>query len=131
MSARVRVLCGVTIRRVITAQRRGARLTRPQMDPLCADLHALFAFPPLRMFDSLNRSYVRAAFLRHHRLLYSVSTRCTKVTAIDPSSTAAATRLMIGSLGVSHWRLGAADQALPVVDPYSPAIECDLRCPLV
>lgn|SRR6266540_1484141 len=75
MFARVRVLCGMTIRRVVTAERRGARLTRPQMDPLCADLHALFALTPLRMFDSLNRSYVRAAFPSHHCLLHSASTR--------------------------------------------------------
>lgn len=74
MSARERVLRCVAIRRVVTTQRRAARLTRPQMDPLGADLHALFAHPPLRMFDCLNRPYVRASILSHHLLLYSLST---------------------------------------------------------
>jgi len=74
MCARVRVLSGVAIRRVVTTQGRAACLTRTQMNPLCADLHALFALPPLGMFDCLNRPYVRASFLSHHLLLYSLST---------------------------------------------------------
>ena len=74
MCARVRVLCGVAIWRVVTTQRRSTSLTCPQMDPLGVDLHALFALPPLRMFDRLNRPYVRASFLSHHLLLYSLST---------------------------------------------------------
>ena len=68
MSLGVRVRRGVTIRRIVTAQSRTARLTRPQMDPLCADLHALFAFPPLRVFDAGNRAYMRASFSSHRVL---------------------------------------------------------------
>ena len=72
MSARVRVLRGVAIRRVVTTQRPATRLTCPQMNPLSADLHALFAFSPLRMFDARNRRYVRASFLNHDLLLLLV-----------------------------------------------------------
>jgi hypothetical protein len=72
MSARVRVFRGVVIRRVVTTQRPATRLTCPQMDPLSADLHALFALPTLRMFNGSNRRYVRASFLNHHLLLLLV-----------------------------------------------------------
>src|SRR2546422_3104664 len=65
MSTRVRVLRGVTIRRVVTTQRRATRLTGPQMHPSRADLHAFFAFSPLRMFDTRNRLYVSASFFNH------------------------------------------------------------------
>ena len=74
MFTSLRVLRGVTIRRVVTTQRRAARLTGPQMHPSRADLHALFAFSPLRMFDSRNRLYVRTSFFSHDFLLYSAST---------------------------------------------------------
>ena len=74
MSARARVLCGVAIRRVVTAQRRATRLTRPEMHPLGADLHTFFAFPALRMCDGRNRFDMGAGFLGHSSLLYSLST---------------------------------------------------------
>ncbi len=65
MPAFMRVLRRMAIRRVVTTQRRAAGLTRPKMDPLRADLHAFFADPSLRMFDCLDRPYVRASFLSH------------------------------------------------------------------
>ena len=70
MSARACVLCSVAIWRVVTAQRRAARLTGPKMNPLVADLQALFAFPPLRMFDAGNRADMRASFSSHCVLLF-------------------------------------------------------------
>jgi hypothetical protein len=70
MSTRVRVLRGMAIWRVVTTQRRVARLTRPQMDPLRADLYALFALPPLRMLDARNRVDMGAGFVSHNPLLY-------------------------------------------------------------
>jgi hypothetical protein len=51
MSAGVRVFSGVSIRRAITTQRRPTCLARPQVNPVVADLDALFAFAALRLFD--------------------------------------------------------------------------------
>ena len=67
MSARVRMLSGVTIRRVVATERHSACLTCAQVYPLRTDLHTLFAYVPLRMFDGSNRSEVIANFLSHHR----------------------------------------------------------------
>ena len=69
MSTRMRVLGGVTIRRVVTTQGRATRLTGAQVHPLCADLHALLAFPSLRVLDARNRLDVGTRFLRHDPLL--------------------------------------------------------------
>src|SRR5207244_3195194 len=49
---RVRVLGRVPIRRVVAAERRAALLTRPQMHPLGADLHARLALSAFRTLDS-------------------------------------------------------------------------------
>jgi hypothetical protein len=84
MSARVRVLRGVVIRRIVATQRRVARLTCPQMDPSRADLYALFALPALRLFYFLNRPYVRAGFLSHYLLPRFVRQRMAFL--IDPAS---------------------------------------------
>ena len=67
MPDRVRVVRGVAIRRIVTTQRRGARLTRAQMNPLGSDLNALFALPPLCVFNACNRLDVRASFFSHCR----------------------------------------------------------------
>jgi hypothetical protein len=67
MTACVSVRGGVAIRGVVTADRRAAGLTGAQMHPLRANLHTLFALPPLRMFDTRNRLYVRASFFSHRR----------------------------------------------------------------
>ena len=60
MSARLRMLRGVMIRRVVTTQRRATCLTGSQMQPAVPDFYALFTFPKLRMFDARNRIYTRA-----------------------------------------------------------------------
>jgi hypothetical protein len=65
MAAGARVLSGVAIRRAVAAQRRPALLTRPQMDPLCAGLHALIALPALRVLDRRHRAEMRASYIRH------------------------------------------------------------------
>lgn len=58
MAARVSVRRGVTIRRIVAAQRRTARLASPQMQPASSDLDALFAHPPRCLFDARNRLYM-------------------------------------------------------------------------
>jgi hypothetical protein len=45
------VFAGVTIWRAIAAQRHATLLTCPQMNPVCADLHAFLAFAALRLLD--------------------------------------------------------------------------------
>jgi hypothetical protein len=47
----VRVFAGMPIRRTVAAECDAAFLTRAQMHPVVANLHALFAFLTLRMFD--------------------------------------------------------------------------------
>ena len=51
MSTGVRVFAGMLIRRTVAAKRYAARLTRPEMHPVAADLYAFFAFPPMRLLD--------------------------------------------------------------------------------
>jgi hypothetical protein len=66
----VRVFAGVLIRRAVAAQRDSTRLARPQVDPIAANLHAFFAFAPMRLLDRLNRNriQVRTASGTHDRL---------------------------------------------------------------
>ena len=54
MRGRSSVLRGMAIRRVVAAERRAARLAGTQVNPLPADLDALLALAPLRMFDVWN-----------------------------------------------------------------------------
>jgi hypothetical protein len=65
MSASVCVFTGVPIPRAVTAERGATCLARPQVDPVCADLHALFAFASVRLFDRLDRIEMSAASVRH------------------------------------------------------------------
>src|SRR5215203_47358 len=51
VAGRVRVCRGMTVGRVVAAQRRAARLTSAQMHPSSVDLHALLALMLLRSFD--------------------------------------------------------------------------------
>jgi hypothetical protein len=66
----VRVFAGVLIRRAVAAQRDSTRLARPQVNPVAANLHAFFAFTPMRLLDRLNRNriQVRTASGTHDRL---------------------------------------------------------------
>jgi len=65
MSRSVRVFTGVPIRRAIAAERHATRLARPQMNPVAADLHALFAFGALRLLDCFDCIQMRAAAVIH------------------------------------------------------------------
>ena len=71
MSTGVRMFAGVLIRRAVAAQRDSTRLACPQMNPVAADLHAFFAFAPMRLFDrlNLNRIQMRTASGIHDRLV--------------------------------------------------------------
>jgi hypothetical protein len=51
MSRSVRVFAGVPIRRAVAAKRGSTCLADAQMNPICADLYAFFAFTALRLFD--------------------------------------------------------------------------------
>jgi hypothetical protein len=57
----------VAVRRIVAAKCRSAFLTGAQMDPLPADLHAFGTLSPFGMFDSRDRTQVRAALIRAHR----------------------------------------------------------------
>jgi hypothetical protein len=65
MTTRVCVFTGVLIRRAIAAQRHSTCLARAQMNPVCTDLDAFFAFAALRLFDRLNRVEMRTTSVNH------------------------------------------------------------------
>ena len=71
MSTRMCVFASVLIRRAVAAQRDATRLTRPQMNPIATNLHAFFAFAPVRLLDRLNRYRIqmRTASSIHDRLV--------------------------------------------------------------
>ena len=54
-----RVFAGVLIRRAVAAQRDSTRLARPEMHPIGSNLHAFFAFAPVRLLDRLNRNRIQ------------------------------------------------------------------------
>jgi len=70
MSTGVRMFAGVLIRRAVAAKRNSTCLTRPQMNPVAADLYAFFAFATMRLLDRLNpdRIQMRTASRTHDRL---------------------------------------------------------------
>ena len=61
----VGVFAGMPIRRAVTAEGHAACLARPQMHPVAADLHALFAFGALRLLDCFDCIQMRAAAVFH------------------------------------------------------------------
>jgi hypothetical protein len=69
MSTLTRVFAGVTVWRAIAAQRYSTCLARTQMDPGAANLHALFAFAALRLFDGVDCIQMRTASGTHDRLV--------------------------------------------------------------
>src|SRR5437764_10589389 len=91
MAAGVRVFGGVLVRRTVAAQRHAAGLAGPKMDPLRADLHALFAFENFRKLDLDDGVNVRARSGVHD--CFSFNASCTPAIAMLPSPTAAAQRL--------------------------------------
>src|SRR5204863_8071743 len=72
MSGRTRMLGGMTVGGAVAAQGGAALLARAQMDPLCADLHALGAFPTLGVPHRGDRSEMGAAGVGHRRPLVFV-----------------------------------------------------------
>jgi len=66
MSAGVRVFAGVPIRRAVAAKRRSTCLAGAQMNPICADLYAFFAFATLRLLDRIDRVKMRATSIGHN-----------------------------------------------------------------
>src|SRR6476660_6920407 len=84
----------VTVGRVVAAMRATALLTGTEMNPGSADLDALLALPSFWVLDAGNGSDVDTTLIGHD-ILYGRSTRWTNATAIDPSPTADATRLML------------------------------------
>ena len=59
MTTGVCVFTGMPIRRAVTAERDSTRLARPQMDPVAADLYALFALALVRLLDRFNRNCIQ------------------------------------------------------------------------
>ena len=55
----MRVFAGVLIRGAVAAQRDSTRLARPEMHPIGTDLHAFFAFAPVRLLDRLNLNRIQ------------------------------------------------------------------------
>jgi len=51
MPAGVRMFARMPVPRAVAAQRDATCLARPQMNPGVTDLHALLAFPALRLLD--------------------------------------------------------------------------------
>src|SRR5881398_202869 len=67
MSGRTRMHGGMTVGGAVAAQGGAALLARAQMDPLCADLHALGAFPALGVPHRGDRSEMGTAGVGHRR----------------------------------------------------------------
>ena len=61
MPGGVRVFAGVPIWRAVTAERDTTCLAGPQMNPVCANLHAFFTLAARSVFDRRNRVEMRAA----------------------------------------------------------------------
>jgi hypothetical protein len=71
MSTGVRMFAGVLIRRAVAAKRQSTCLAGPEMDPIGTDLHAFFAFAPMRLLDRVNcnRIKMRTPSGTHDRLV--------------------------------------------------------------
>jgi|HubBroStandDraft_6_1064221.scaffolds.fasta_scaffold1191337_2 hypothetical protein len=69
MPARVRVFTRMLVRRAVAAKRDSTSLAGPQMNPICADLYALFAFTALRLFNRFDRVKMRATSIGHDVIL--------------------------------------------------------------
>ena len=65
VTARIRVPGGVSVRRVVAAERPAALLTRAQVNPTVARFYALFAFALLCMLDRGDRIQMGAASVGH------------------------------------------------------------------
>ena len=68
MPRRARVLRCVTVGRVVATMRAAALLTGTEMNPGCADLDALLAFPSFRVLDAGDSVNVDATLIGHGTL---------------------------------------------------------------
>jgi len=68
MSDRLRVFARMTVRRAVATQCLAALLTRAQMHPLRADLHALSALANLRLFHRIDCVEMSTAAISHNYL---------------------------------------------------------------
>ena len=68
MPTRAGMLCRVTIRRTIATQRDAARLASAEVNPLIPDLHTLFTFTALRMFNRLDSFDMSTTFVIIHNV---------------------------------------------------------------
>jgi len=68
MSTGARMRRGVAVWRAVATQGRATRLTRPQMNPLGADLDALIAFLALRLVNGCELIEMRTRLARGHCL---------------------------------------------------------------
>ena len=77
MPGRPRMLARVFVWRTVTAQCDSTLLTRPKMDPLRADLHALGTFANLRLLHGLDGVEMTTTTIGHNyfRLLVEASRR--------------------------------------------------------
>ena len=69
MLAGTRMLRRMLVRRTVATSRSTTFLARSQMDPPCADLHALLAFPFLRLPDTGESCDMTALVIGHEFLL--------------------------------------------------------------
>jgi hypothetical protein len=69
MPCGVRVFGRVVVRRAVAAERDFTSLAGPQMNPICTDLHAFFAFATLRLLNRVDRVEMRAASVGHYSIL--------------------------------------------------------------
>lgn len=67
MSARVRMLARVLIRRAIAAQGHAALLTGAEMNPRGADFHTLLALAPLRLRDLIDGTDVFTSLVHYYK----------------------------------------------------------------
>jgi hypothetical protein len=65
----MRVFAGVPIWRAVAAKRGSTCLAGAQMNPICADLYAFFAFTALRLLDRIDRVEMRTASVGHDIIL--------------------------------------------------------------
>ena len=59
------VFAGMLVRRAVAAKRDATRLARAQMNPACADLHALGAFANLRLLHGIDAIEMSTTAIGH------------------------------------------------------------------
>ncbi len=73
MPGGVRVFAGVLVWRAVTAERDTTCLAGPQMNPVCADLHAFFTLAARSVFDRRNRIQMRTRLSAHQGIIQAAA----------------------------------------------------------